>query len=132
MKVIDYLTILSEQVDIFYHSEGKQYTLIGGGFLQFIGHVIGVLSDNLRKSYLELPVVGGYFLYNYDVDYYYLVKVIYGIETKKVTHTNYRIKRPIKDTLPSEYESLLINESGVLEFAKTETPIEQGTQQGLF
>jgi len=124
MNVVDYTRTLNEQVDIFYHSEGETYTLIGGGYLQTIGHIIGMLSDNLRKSYLELPLVGGYYLYKYDIDYYYLVKIIYGTETKKTIHTNYRIKRPLKHKHPSEYEEYLINEDGTVDVYITESSIK--------
>ena len=86
--------------------------------------MIGVLSDNLRKSFLELPLVGGYYLYKYDVDYYYLVKIIYGTETKKTLHTNYRIKRPIKNASPSEYESFLISNEEIVDVYTTESNIE--------
>jgi len=124
MNVADYTRILNEQVDIFCHNEGETHTLIGGGYLQTLGHIIDVLSDSLRKSYLELPIVGGYYLYKYDVDYYYLVKIVYGTETKKIIHTNYRIKRPIKHTNPFDYESLLIDNEMVVDIYTTESDVK--------
>lgn len=129
LTAAEYINILHSQVDIFYHDEGVQHTLINGGNLQMIGHIVKTISWRLRVDYLDLPIVGGYFLYKWDVDYFYLVKTTYGTESKNTSSIKYKIKRPIKDCSPSEYETLLINEYGVLEFAKAEPSKTVGTEQ---
>ena len=113
MKASEYYNILHEQVDITLIDEGVEHTLINGGSLQFIGHVIGNISNNLRLSFLDLPIIGGYFLYDYDINYFYLMKYMYGTDTEKMVRTKYRIKRPIKDTSPNEYETLLLDENNL-------------------
>ena len=113
MKVREYYNILHKQVDITLIDGGVEHTLINGGSLQFIGHVIGNISNNLRLSFLDLPIIGGYFLYDYDINYFYLMKYMYGTDTEKMVRTKYRIKRPIKDTSPNEYETLLLDENNL-------------------
>ena len=113
MKASEYCNILHEQVDITLIDGGVEHALINGGSLQFIGHVIGNISNNLRLSFLDLPIIGGYFLYDYDINYFYLMKYMYGTDTEKMVRTKYRIKRPIKDTSPNEYETLLLDENNL-------------------
>ena len=133
MRPHEYMESLHKQIDTFYHDGGEVYTLISGSYMQTIGHVIGNLSHNLRLNLIDLPIIGAYYLYKYDIDYFYLVKVVYGIETKKTLYTKYKIKRPLINKHPSKYEEYLINEDGVLEFVKAEQPsISKGKQEKLF
>ncbi len=108
MESNKYTHLRHKHMPVYYRKDDVNHQILCSSDGYVIMHIINNLNEELRKQFLGLEIVGEYFLYNFNLNYFYLVKAVYGLETEQYKYTEYALEKPIKKCHPSEYECILM------------------------